>query len=104
MPLRVTLEPGELFDFLKIEQNFDDRTINNMFDSAKLEAEMFVNTDFSTTVINEDGTETITLNEAPADVKEWIFNRVAEKYENRGSFKNPNFTQLQPYRVYPFRG
>jgi uncharacterized protein YwlG (UPF0340 family) len=71
-----------------------------MLESAKIEAEMFLNTDFSTADING---QTV-ANEAPADVREWIFNRVAQKYENVGSFTNPDYTALQPHRVYPMRG
>jgi hypothetical protein len=104
MPLKIALESNELLSFLKMDPGFDDNTINTMFDSAKLEAEMFLNTDFSTVVTNDDGTTTITPNDAPATVKEWIFNRVAQKYENVGSFVNPDYSALQPYRVYPFRG
>jgi hypothetical protein len=71
-----------------------------MLESAKIEAEMFLNTDFST--VDPEG-KTI-ANEAPAAVKEWIFNRVAQKYENVGSFINPDFTAIHSHRVYPFRG
>jgi hypothetical protein len=104
MPLQISLLPNELLDYMRLEPGFDDGPINTMLEGAKLEAESFLNTDFSTEVIAEDGTVTITPNEAPAAVKEWVLNRVSEKYENRGSFKNPNFSQLQPYRVYPFKG
>jgi Phage gp6-like head-tail connector protein len=113
MPLQITFKGNELSDFLKIEPGYDDGPINTMLESAKSEAETFLNTDFSTEVIAEDGTVTKTTNEAPATVKEWVLNRVIQKYENRGNFmgqfaaKNPltpDFSTLQPYRVYPFKG
>jgi hypothetical protein len=104
MPLKIVLEGNELLTYCKMEPGFDDGTINTMFESAKVEAEMFLNTDFSTVVTNDDGSITTTPQDAPASVKDWVFNRVAQKYENIGSFSNPDFTLLQPYRVYPFRG
>jgi hypothetical protein len=104
MPLQITLKPYELLTYLKMDPGFDDGTINTMYETAKLEAEQFLNTDFSTSVTNEDGSITITPNEAPILVKDWIFNRVAQKYENAGNFIRPNFVALQPYRVYPMRG
>jgi hypothetical protein len=100
MPLQISLLPNELLDYMRLEPGFDDGPINAMLEGTKLEAEMFLNTDFST--VDENGATV--PNEAPASVKEWVLNRVSEKYENRGSFKNPNFSQLQPYRVFPFKG
>jgi hypothetical protein len=104
MPLKITLEGNELLTYLKMDPNIDDGTISTLFEGAKIEAEIFLNTDFSDVVINDDGTTTITPNEAPTTVKQWIFNRVVQNYENVGSFVNPNYTLLQPFRVYPFRG
>lgn len=104
MPLQITLQPNELLTYLKMDPGFDDGTINTMLESAKIEAEMFLNTDFSTTVINEDGTTTITPAEAPVPVKEWVFNRVAQKYENVGTWVKPDFIMIQPHKIYSFRG
>jgi hypothetical protein len=41
MPLKITLKPNELLTFVKMDEGFDDRTINTMLESAKIEAEMF---------------------------------------------------------------
>lgn len=100
MPLKITLKPNEVLTYAKLDEGFDDGTINTMFESAKIEAEGFLNTDFSTVDANGNRVEV----EAPYDVREWVLNRVSQKYENIGSWVNPDFTQLQRHRVYPFRG
>jgi hypothetical protein len=104
MPLKITIEGNELLTYCKLEPNYDDGTIYIMLEAAKIEAETFLNTDFSTIITNEDGTTTIEANEAPATVKEWVFARVAQRYESIGSFVRPDYTLLQPHRVHSFRG
>jgi hypothetical protein len=62
-----------------------------LLQTATGEAEQFLNTDF-------DGIE------APAPVKTWVFNRVYQLYDSRGNHSRPEYTLLQTYRVYPFKG
>lgn len=138
MPLQVTFQTNEIQNYLRVDPGLDDLVIDGMKAAALLQAENFLNTDFTsitttvkdstgtalsikknytghvdplpaeTTVINDDGTTTTTTyaapSEAPAEVKLWIMSRVAQLYENRGQAAMPDYTLLQPYRLYPFRG
>jgi hypothetical protein len=104
MALQITITGNELNDYLRVDPGNDGVTITMLLETAKNEALQFLNTDFSTTVVNEDGTTTTTENESPIEVKTWVFNRVAELYENRGVRITPNFDMIQPLRVYPFKG
>lgn len=105
MPLKITIAAGELETFLKVDNNDDAAAITMLKEAAINEAETFLNTDFSVTVENDDGTTTTTENEAPPPVKVWVFNRVAELYENRGFYgtNGVNYRLLHPFRVYPFK-
>jgi hypothetical protein len=104
MPLKITFDTNEINNYLRVDDGVDTKLIEGLQAGAMVEAEQFLNTDFATVVINEDGTETITPNEAPAPVKDWVLNRIVEKYENRGKQIKPDFAAIQPHRVYPFRG
>jgi hypothetical protein len=134
MALKITITGNELTDYLRVDPGNDGVTITMLLETAKSEALKFLNTDFSkvTTIIdNLDGTITTTVEdkllntitvtttsgsnngtttitttdqESPAQVKLWVFNRVAELYENRGVKIAPNFEVIQPLRVYPFKG
>jgi hypothetical protein len=134
MALQITITGNELTDYLRVDPGNDATTINMLLGSAKDEALKFLNTDFSkvTTIVdNVDGTITTTVEdkllntttvtttngsnngtititttdqESPTQVKLWVFNRVAELYENRGVKIAPNFEVIQPLRVYPFKG
>lgn len=104
MPLQISFAANEVNDYLRVDAGIDTNVIEGMKTAAMDEAEGFLNTDFSTTVINEDGTTTTTPNEAPASVKDWVLNRIAEKYETRGQAIKPDFAAIKTHRVYPFRG
>jgi len=104
MPLQVTFTDNEPYDFLRLDAGFDATVINTMINTALYEAETFLNTDFSTSVANEDGTVTVTPQEAPPPVKEWVLYRLVQLYENRGTKPHADYTDLQPYRVLPFKG
>lgn len=71
----------------------DDDVILDLQASAAVEAETFLNTDFS----DAEGI----AQEAPAPIRIWIMNRIAELYENRGVKVTPDFSAIQQYRVYP---
>lgn len=116
MPLKITITGNELEEFIRVDPGNDANVISMLLEMAKNEAEMFLNTDFSETVTNEDGSITTKEIESPAPVKAWVFNRVAQLYENRGFSKETgretrfvsaqgiDYTFIQPYRVYPFKG
>lgn len=104
MPLKITFDKTEIEEYLRIESGTDTKLVATFKMAAMDEAETFLNTDFATTVLNEYGTTTITPNEAPASVKEWVLNRIAEKYENRGNPVKPSYGPLKPHRVIQFRG
>lgn len=104
MPLKITFDTSEIEDYLRIETGTDTKIVATIKAAAMNEAETFLNTDFSTTVLNEDGTTTITENEAPAIVKEWVLDRIAERYEHRGQRTKPDYGPLKPHRVIQFRG
>ena len=104
MPLKITFGANEVENYLRIDPGTDSDIIETLKAAAMDEAEQFLNTDFSTVVTNPDGTTTIIENEAPAAVKEWVLNRIAEKYENRGKPVAPDFSTLKRYRVIQFRG
>lgn len=98
-PLKLSLTLEDVKNFLKIDFDDDDALINRMIQTAANEARGFLNTDFHT--YDENG-QLIQENEAPPEVHDWIQNRVAELYENRGNRPAPNFDDLQHLRVYPF--
>jgi hypothetical protein len=94
MPLQVTFTGTQIADYLRIDPTQEAGTIDMLKDSAIDEAEQFLNTDFSI-----DGVP----KEAPAMVKEWILNRIAQKFENRGQPVKPDYSTLSKYRVPMFR-
>jgi Leucine-rich repeat (LRR) protein len=96
MTLKLTVSGNELFDFIKLDAGVDDAAVNLLLESAKDEAETFVNTNFPDSY-NEP-------TEVPKPVKAWVFNRVAQLYENRGVGAPPDYTLLKPYRFYSFKG
>lgn len=96
MPLKISFEENEINIYLRVDEGIDAKLINGMVDAAKVEAEEYLNTNFA----DENGE----AQEAPASVKDWVLNRVAEKYENRGKQPKPDFAAIQPHRIYPFRG
>jgi hypothetical protein len=104
MALKITINGNELLDFVRVESGFDDSGVNSLLDAAKVEAEQFLNTDFHTEATDDEGVVTITEVEAPATVKTWVFNRVAQLYDNRGNAVTVDYTLLKPHRIYPFRG
>lgn len=103
MTLQITFTGTEIADYLRVDPTQETATINILKASAMNEAEQFLNTDFSTSVTNPDGTITITPNEAPALVKEWVLNRIAEKFENRGKPVKPDYSTLKNYRKFSFK-
>lgn len=102
MALLVTLTDAEVYEYLRLDMGQEVGTIRILKGSAMSEAETFLNTDFSTFAIDASGVETITPVEAPDEVKEWVLNRIAEKFENRGKTIKPDYSGLQPYRVLNF--
>jgi hypothetical protein len=104
LPLQITFQPGEIEEYLRIDPGQDAATIATMKKSAMDEAETFLNTDFSVTIVNADGTTTTTATEAPPSVKEWVLDRLAHKYENRGNQNKPSFGPINRHRKYPFKG
>lgn len=112
MALQIDFEQEELHDFLRIDLGMDDLIIDIMKDTAVTEAEQFLNTDFSMQIANDltnpDGTTTTTITvtqgDIPAPIKMWVLMRIAQLYENRGQGTTPDYTLIQQYRVYPFRG
>lgn len=106
MPLKITFDGDELNEFVRVDIGIDARTLENMKAAAMSEAETFLNTDFSVIVINPDGTTTTTAQEAPPAVKDWVLNRIAEKYENRGKSPamKPDYASLKGFRRLPFHG
>jgi hypothetical protein len=104
MPLKITFEDNEVNEYLRVDTGLDTAIIATLLAAAMDEAEQFLNTDFSTITTNADGTTTTTATEAPATVKEWVLNRVAEKYENRGNAPKPDYSTLKKYRRINFGG
>lgn len=103
MPLLITFTGTEIADYLRVDPTQETGTINTLKAAAMDEAEQFLNTDFSIVTTNPDGTTTTTPNEAPPTVKEWVLNRIAEKFENRGKPVKPDYSTLKNYRVSIFR-
>lgn len=93
MALQVTLTLTGIKAYLRVDADEDDGLITDLQASAMSDAEEFLNTDFP----NAEGVP----QEAPAPVKTWVLNRIAELYENRGVRISPDFSPLQKYRVYP---
>lgn len=93
MALKVTLTLTGVKTYLRVDVDEDDELIGDLQASAISEAEEFLNTDFP----DAEGVP----QEAPAPVKTWVLNRIAELYENRGMRISPDFSPLQKYRVYP---
>lgn len=91
MPLQITFYDNEIANYLRVDPEQEKTTIDSLKVAAMDEAEQFLNTDFS-------------ANEAPASVKGWVLNRIAEKFEGRGQEPQPNFYAIKSFRVYPFRG
>jgi hypothetical protein len=120
MPLQINFEQEEIHDFLRVDLGVDDLIIDVLKESALVEAESFLNTDFSsttvTTVTDANGVDTdtitITRNDAPGPVKLWVLQRMAQLYEMRQlgtlsfgkTYQKLDYTLLEPFRVYPFRG
>ena len=94
MPLQVTFTGTQIADYLRIDPTQEAGTIQILQAAAMDEAEQFLNTDFSI-----DGV----AKEAPAMVKEWILNRIAEKFENRGQPVKPDYSTLKKYRIPMFK-
>lgn len=94
MTLQVTFTGTEIADYLRVDPTQESGTINILKVSAMDEAEQFLNTDFSI-----DGVD----KEAPAIVKEWVLNRIAEKFENRGKPTKPDYSTLKNYRKTSFK-
>jgi hypothetical protein len=103
MPLQITFSPGEIEEYLRIEQGTEATTIDGMRNRAMKEAENFLNHDFSSKTISWDGIVIVTPVEAPEEVKEWIKDRILTIYDNRGSVPQPDYTTLRPLRVAPMR-
>jgi hypothetical protein len=89
--LKITVTGNELYDFVRVDPGTDDSAVSLALKTATEEAEKFLNTDF-------EGLE------APAGVKNWVFNRVAQLYDNRGTTIKPDFAFIHPWRSLPFRG
>jgi hypothetical protein len=104
MTLKITFQANEVNEYLRVDTGQDTAIIATLLASAMDEAEQELNTDFSTVTTNADGSTTTTPTEAPATVKEWVLNRLAEKYENRGNTPKPDFTTLKKYRRINFGG
>jgi len=103
--LKITFEPNEILDYLRVDSGDDETTIDQMKEEAMGEAEDFLNTDFHLIVIDPVTNEVVKVEqEAPIAVKSWVKNRIAEKYENRGQEPPPDFTTIKGHRVLPFRG
>lgn len=100
MSLKITMTLEEMKLFLRVENDLEDALIQNLKKTASNEAERFLNTDFSTT----DETGNVIENEAPDEVKQWVLNRMAQLYENRGQVPPPDFSMIQHLRDYPFDG
>lgn len=103
MPLQITFNPGEIEEYLRIEAGSESTTVDGMKNRALGEAEGFLNHDFSTKSITWDGIVIITPVEAPAEVKDWVKDRILTIYDNRGSVPVPDYSTLQPLRVSPMR-
>ena len=105
MALKVTIDGDELYDYVRIDADDTTETkqVDRMFAASKNEAVKFLNTDFSVTVTNPDGTTTVIEVEAPEEVKEWLFERTAQRYELRGVLPKADFNNIHSYRVYSFR-
>lgn len=91
MALKIEFKENEITNYLRVDPGQEDVTIAQMKAEAMDEAEGFLNTDF-------EGEE------APAAIKGWVLNRIAEKFENRGQEPEPNFSAIKRHRVFPFRG
>jgi hypothetical protein len=103
MPLRITFGASEINDYLRIDT--EETELIEMFKEAAMdEAEEYLNTDFSLVTQNSDGTTTTQTQEAPPKIKQWVLNRIAELYENRGKEPRAEFKAIQRYRRYPFGG
>lgn len=101
MTLQITIDGDELYDYVRIDalEETETKQVDRMLAASKREAEEYLNTDFSTT----DDQGVVTPHEAPEEVKDWVFDRVAHRYENRGTLGKPDFTSIQSHRVYSFR-
>lgn len=101
MPLKVTIDGSELYDYVRIDSDdiTETKQVDRMFAASCNEAVEFLNTDFSTT----DASGVVTEHEAPALVKEWLFDRTAQRYELRGMLPKADFNNIHTYRVHSFR-
>lgn len=90
----MTFTGTQIADYLRVDPAQETGTIEMLKDAAIDEAEEFLNTDFSVDGVSK---------EAPASVKEWVLNRIAEKFENRGQPVKPDFSTLRKYRVPMFK-
>lgn len=99
----MTFEMGEIAEYLRIEDGTEQLTVEGLTNRALREAETFLNHDFSTKTITWDGKIIITPVEAPAEVKEWVKDRILTVYDNRGSVPAADFSALKPLRVSPMR-
>lgn len=102
MPLLITFQANEIAEYLRLDTGQEVGTVNTLKAAALEEAYTFLNTDFSTIDVNELGVEIINPVEAPAVVKEWVLNRIAQKFENRGTPVKPDYSTLRQYRVLNF--
>ena len=98
MPLVMVFGETEIQDYLRIEAGQDVEIVNTIRDAAMEEALEYLRHDFSKVVTNGDGSTSTTPYAAPTSVKEWVLNRIVEKYENRGAAKDPNFAAISRYR------
>jgi len=102
MPLIIAFEETEIHDYLRLDPGQDTVIVKTITDAAMDEVLTYLKHDFSTVIRNGDGTTTTTVNPAPPSVKEWVLNRIVEKYENRGNAPDPNFTGIEKYRKVSF--
>jgi hypothetical protein len=104
MPLIIAFEETEIHDYLRLDPGQDAVIVKTITDAAMDEVLTYLKHDFSSVVKNPDGTTSTTVNPAPPSVKEWVLNRIVEKYENRGNAPDPNFTAIDKYRKVSFGG
>jgi hypothetical protein len=102
MPLIIAFGETEIHDYLRLDPGQDTVIVKTITDAAMDEAYTHLKHDFSSVVKNPDGTTSTTVNPAPTSVKEWVLNRIVEKYENRGNAKDPDFSAIDKYRKVSF--
>lgn len=79
--LKVTVEEAK--QWIRITHSYDDNLLKMLLESAKEDADAYLNNSFVEVEVLEDGTEITTELPIPDTVKAWVLSRVAKRYYQR---------------------